>query len=483
MLTLFYQSIPLFKMIIFFAICYYLGFIVGPIVNFVLHKLQMFLLDKFFRLLPLAPGELNFLWTADHERYNLVTFLIFENFEPEKIKKIIIEKAIKNFRKLRSKLVFKFWEWYWEEVSETEALNTIEIIKNDDNYCFLKQSDLLDYAYSEIINHFDLSKDFPFKFIIISNDKANIGSVLVVKFDHTFTDGLGFIGLITGIADNYSIDLFPQSTLKKKGILDYFMMLTTLPYYAFYSFYRNMVSLSSGKSPFKLTEGKRNSGMPSLQVSKLYDFNHYSKICKSLNITFNDLMMCIFASSCRKYCHAHKLDIPNFISAAIPISSRKVPKSLNDIHIGNDSTAVGCRLTLISDPKTEAKIIHNEFKSHVRNIPFITSTKYLTDIIMKFLPDYLSKLIIRTASSRIDFTISNVPGPRRSLFYAGGRVKELMAFTTPGFFSSFLGVFSYDGTFRCIATFDKALGIDADEFMNHIQKEIDLIRENIDVKY
>lgn len=481
-MKLIHQSVPLIKMIIYLLICYYLGIIIGSSLSFILHKFHMYLVDKLFKLEPLTPGDMNFIWSEDHERYNLVTFLIFEDFEPEKIKNLLIEKGIKNFRKLRSKVVFKFLEWYWEEGTIEEAIKRIEIIQGNDKFKFDSHDDLLALAYQEIGLRIDILNELPFKFTIIKNEKAKIKNILMIKFDHSFTDGLGFIGLMCALADNYSIDLFPRTTSKQTVLLDYVILFFMIPYYIVYNFYRNLITLSTGASPFKLSGNKQNTGQPQISISKNYDFNKASKICKSLKITFNDLMMSIISSSCRKFCLEHKLELPKNLSSAIPIGHRKLPKTLKDIRIVNDSTAVGCKIHLVSDPIKECHLIHDEFKGNVRNIPFIMLTKFLTDFVFKFFPDYLSKNIVRNASKSFDFTISNVPGPKNALYYAGGKIDEMMAFTSPGFFSSFIGVFSYNGTFRFLFCFDEILGINVNEFKNFIEREVEYVFANAEVK-
>jgi len=478
----FQQSIPLIKIIIYFYICYRLGMCLGTLISYFLHHLHMLLMDKIFQLEPLSPQDMNFIWSEENERYNLVTFLIFEQFDTQKIKNLILEKGIKNFRKLRSKVVYKFFEWYWEERKIDEALERIEIIENNDKYCFISHEDLIKFTQKEIENRFDLLNELPYKFVIINNEKAKLKNLLMIKFDHSLTDGLGYIGLICALADNYSLDLFPKTHTKNKAFIDYFILFIMIPYYVFYSFYRNLVILSTGKSPFKLNKNMQNSGRSNIEISKNFNFNTVSKICKSLNVTFNDLMMSIISSSCRKFCIEFKLEIPKEISAAIPIGHRRLPKNFKDIRIVNDSSAVGCKIDIIDDPIKDCLKIHKEFKEHVRNIPFITLTKFLTDIVFKFFPDYLTKLIIRNASRNFDFTISNVPGPKNALFYGEGKILELMAFTSPGYFSSFIGIFSYNGEFRYLFCFDEVLGINVKEFKKFIEKEIEYVFANVKVK-
>jgi len=477
-----HQSIPLIKGIIYLFICFKLGFIFGTLISYILHKSQLFLLNKIFKIVPLSPQDMNFIWTEDYERYNLVTFLLFENFEPEKIKELLIERGIKNFAKLRSKIVFKFFEWYWEERPIEEAIERIEIIKNNDKYCFNSYDDITNFATTEIKQKFELLSELPFKILIIHNEKSNFKNLLMIKFDHSFTDGLGFIGLICALADNYSMDLFPKIHSKQKGFIDYIIVLLMIPYYVFYTFYRNFISLSTVNSLFKMNGKERNTGNVQLQITKDYDFNKISKICKSLNVTFNDMMMSILSSSIRKFCKENKLQIPNELSAAIPVGNRRLIKNITDVKITNDSTAVGCKITIVEDPIKDSHLIHKEFKKHVRNMPFIILTKFLTDFVFKYMPDYIGKLIVRNACRNFDFTISNVPGPKSPIYYANGKLNEFLAFTSPGFFSSFIGVFSYNGSFKFLFCFDEILNFKLDKFKNFIESEIENVLQNNDIK-
>jgi len=106
-MKIFQQLIPLIKILFYFFICHKFGYILGSIISYFLHHLHMIIMDKIFNLEPLSPQDLKFICNEEYERYNLFTLLIFEQFNTQKIKSLIIEKGIKNFRKLRSKVVFR----------------------------------------------------------------------------------------------------------------------------------------------------------------------------------------------------------------------------------------------------------------------------------------------------------------------------------------------------------------------------------------
>jgi NRPS condensation-like uncharacterized protein len=476
-----FQSIPLFKMAIFFFIISKFGFIFGIILSLILHKFHMFLMEKFFKMIPLSPGDLTFVWMNDKDRYNVVLFLKFEEFNAEKIKNLLIERGLKNFQKLRSKLRFKFLEFYWEEVSVEEASKTIEIIKNNDNYCFNTNEDITNCSYGEIDNRIDIMNDFPYRFLIIENDKAKIKNTLLIKFDHSFSDGLGIIGLICGLADNYSLDLFPGFN-KKHSILGFIYTFLFLPYLIIYSFYRNLFHLSTKNSPFKI-DHKLRAGRSKFQMTELIDFVEISKICKSLNITFNDMIMSLISSASKKYIEENNLKLPKHFSCLVPVSSRKPAENIKDILITNDSTAIGCKIEIISDPIKECNKIKKEFSTHVRNPYFFLFTTLMVNCLNKFFPSYLMRYIIHSTSEGIDFTISNVPGPKSNLIYSGYKVTELIGYTSTGFLSSFLFVFSYNGSFRFVCCFDEALGLDADKYIKALTREVNFVRENSNIKF
>jgi len=313
--------------------------------------------------------------------------------------------------------------------------------------------------------------EIPFKFVIINNENAKFKNLLMIKYDHILSDGLGIKDLICALADNFSLDLFPRATSKKKSFLDYLILFILIPYYFFNYFYGNLFLLSYEKSPFKLNN-KINSGRSNIEITKNFNFNSASKICKSLNVTFNDLMMSIISSSYRKFCKEKNLEIPKNFSAAIPVGNRKLPENLNQIKIMNDSTAVGCNIDIINNPIYDCLKIHKNLKDIVRNIPFIMITKFFTDFNFKFFPSYLSKYIIRNAGRNLDFTISNVAGPKNALVYEGGKIIEILVFSSPGYFGSLILIYSYNGQFKFVIIFDEVVGIDIKLFKELIENEI-----------
>jgi hypothetical protein len=304
-----------------------------------------------------------------------------------------------------------------------------------------------------------------------------IKNMIMIKFDHSLTDGLGFIGMITALSDNYDIKLFPASITKNPLTLKTILWsLLISPWLMVYPAWRHKAYLLSGETPFK--SNKENLGIPRTTLSELYDFDLYSKIGKQLGITFNDLMMTVFSAALKKYCTNHFHRIPKMVATMTPIGNRSIPKNIEDIEITNNSSGIGCELILIDDPIKESHIISKEFSYHARNIPLAKSVKIMMDFMYLYLPFYLSKYLVKDTGKNFDFTISNVPGPRNNLYYSGCKIIDMIPFITPGVTSSFIGIITYSGKFRFSICFDSVLGTDPELVLKYVAEEFLLLKNS-----
>ncbi len=65
------------------------------------------------------------------EKITIVSLLIFSDFSIEGLKNLMINKAIKQIPKLRKKLEYKFFNYYWADVTIEEAIKRIKVIDLD----------------------------------------------------------------------------------------------------------------------------------------------------------------------------------------------------------------------------------------------------------------------------------------------------------------------------------------------------------------
>jgi hypothetical protein len=372
----------------------------------------------FFKLEQLTSPDYTFLWTPHEETFNMMAIHRFEGLNTDSMKQLIIEKGIKKFKKLRSKVVYRFFNWWWEEQDTVEEVIKEVFSESIRRPVFKTREEVIQYGVNELRVRFDLSKQIPYRVIFVQNEESapEYRHLVIFKYDHILTDGLGITGLTLGISDNYSLDLFPPARSKTISIYQHLIGIIKLPYYGLYNSYRNLC-LSSGDTSFKLR--KPLSGEPVTITSPAIEFSIYNNIRNHLGITFNDLMLVVFSSTIKKYCTKYQSTVPEKVITMIPVGSRPLPKDAADIKINNDSTGIACELYLHDDPITEAKAISEHFKNHVRNIPMANSNKLFLGLMASYFPVYLSKHIFRTSSKNFDTTYTNLPGPRQPVYYDG----------------------------------------------------------------
>ncbi len=152
-----------------------------------------------------------------------------------------------------------------------------------------------------------------------------------------------------------------------------------------------------------------------------------------------------------------------------------LPKNLDEVKITNNSTGTIASIPLIDDVVTNCKTISTNLAKTLRNVYFARASKWVVDKMYHHLPFYLSRYIILDVYKSLDLTISNVPGPKEHLIYAGCKVLDLTPMFTTGFVHTFLGVISYGNSFKFIMAYDKTMKLDPCEFIKYVQTEMDAL--------
>jgi hypothetical protein len=485
LVTLFLQTIPFFKTLLWVYILYKFGIIKGILSIVIFIYAYNFFMQKILNLSPLTAGDLLFMWSKEDDNYTLLAIQVLDSLKIEEIKQIIIEKGIKRFRRMRSRLHYKWFDWWWREIPLEEVLspqfNPIQIIENKKNIKFDSKEDIIKLNYELVNDKIDIMSGLPYRIIMIRNPNDKLGNIIIYKMDHSFSDGLGFMGLITTMADNYDSSLFPASFQKRFGIIDILLIIVSLPWLLVYPFYRNFISLKSGKTPFKLSKNVKKSNRPKTAVSNTYDFHLYTKINKELKITFNDLVMSAYSAAIKKYCKDHLSQcggkMPSKIITITPIANRNFPRVPEELTIENNSSAVACDMKLIDDPYYECHVISKEFIKNVRNVPLVKMIKFLSDTTYERSPYYCARWISVESTQNFDVTFSNVPGPKHSLYYAGCKVLEMSFFSTPGLTNAFITIYTYAGHFRTSLILDESLEVDQEVLLSYLDKELSYLKE------
>ena len=268
------------------------GFLKSILIYIILNYLYEISICKMFNIEALASQEYMFAPLPVDRMFTMTGWFELDSYEPEKIKHTIVEKAIKKFNRLRKKMIFFLGAYYWQEYPVEDVLDKVKIL--DIN---LETTDqILDYCQKHQQEPFDKYKDFPYEFHLLKHGKH--GCILFVKFDHIMADGIGMLGLLIAMADNYHIDLYPK--VNTISFLYRLFAYVLSPYYIIKNLFYNL-NLKHRKSPFRLGADLKRTGIKKAAMSKKFSFDVLNKIARQHGLTFNDLLTSVVSKVAKKY--------------------------------------------------------------------------------------------------------------------------------------------------------------------------------------
>jgi hypothetical protein len=448
------------------------GVFFGLVLIYLFSQILRVIIKIVFKLERVNNLDIYFAGRTKREKFNLMGVFFFEDFNVEKIRQLIIEKAITKMKKLRKKLVYKFFGYFWKEVPLEEAIKRIKIIEKHN---IKSDEDMMNYLQGEVNTHVDLMKDLAYEFQLIKYADDSGRGAMVIKLDHTFSDGLGAISVTLFMADNYDPELFPP-IMRNGGKLPWYQFIidcVTFPYYGILIFYQ-MLFAPCPDTPLRLT--KNSSGESNIILSKPFELKSFAQIRKNWKISFNDLIMCVIArvikrlSTLNKYSDIYQ-DLKN-IKCAMLVGRKTVPDCVENIKINNEVNLIYYKLPLVDNIKTEHKKVAQETSNYLKNPSFWTAAITLANILAEYLPLKIIRLILDTFMKNVDLIISNVPGPTSTLYFAGSRLDKFISISSNSRARAFLLISSYDQKFNLLLSVEKESGIDKKELMDLFEEEL-----------
>jgi len=297
-------------------------------------------------------------------------------------------------------------------------------------------------AQREINKNFDVDNNLPYKLSLYNNTKSKFGQFVILSFDHSFSDGLGIISLILGLADNYSEKLFPFN--KKYSWMHYLLNMILLPI-NLAKLIIITLKLNKQPAPMKIPFNHKKVGITKIATIVDKPFDEVSQVCKNLKITFNDLLITL-VSKVLNTIQSEVLKVPKNKSfvLSIPIGLRSYPKNLKDLTIENSSPAFIINLQTVDDVERECRSVSKVMNSTFKNLGMVEAMSFILLILTSFIPYKLMNYIFTKESRNCDFLLSNVPCTKEALYYNGNKCESLLPFISTGFFSSFFACLTYD---------------------------------------
>ena len=149
-------------------------------------------------------------------------------------------------------------------------------------------------------------------------------------------------------------------------------------------------------------------------------------LAKQTGSTLNDVVMAICGGALRRYLEGHNELPEESLVAAVPVSLREFGDASNTNQVAMMTCALGSD---IADPIERLQAVHEHAKGSKKQIGAIKDV-IPQDYVFFGAPVFVTAMaqltsrtdIVNRMPSPINVTISNVPGPRRNVYFAGSKV-------------------------------------------------------------
>jgi hypothetical protein len=452
---LFYKTIP------------YFGWLV---VIILLGSSYNHLIWKLYKLERLNHFDKFFVTKNKIKQCTVPLLLTFDDFNEEKMKYVLLNRLILKIRKYRCRLVYRFLDYYWQEMPFSLAAKKIE---ESEIFIVNSEEELKSVYEKEITRPIDIFNTLPWEAKMIKFRNSSKGALLF-KFDHVMSDGFGVIFSFCYIADNFSFDLFPRNAAKVDFPLGkYIKDIIELP-----KLMKERRELTKNVEHKLIKKDYYHTDEILAARSKIYNFPEWGQIAKSLKITFNDLVLTVIMAAFYEYYQREKITPPPYLSFAIPIGKKGLPKRVEDVPVKNSLAITEVHLPLIKNAGEEYTIISNLLRRSIRNEAKAAIRIGINYFFNDILPLFFTDWILGKAEYFMDSIVSNVPGPRHALIFDGMEMKRFIPIPNPGRLFSFLPVVSYNNTLEIIFTIDKIANCDPKKIIDLIDEKFNELRES-----
>jgi hypothetical protein len=398
---------------------------------------------------------------------NILVLFSLENFDADRLRSALI-KAINNIPKFRSKLVKKFFAYYWKAATLEEVYSRIRI----SDKIYKSEKEFIEYSKLEVNNFIDVTKEIPYYIELVKYADSDKGGMLF-KFDHVISDGLGIVLAICSMADNYDPHMFPRVMNKAKpakwllflqNIIDNILFFIYCPIILY-----KAIIVKRPITPFKNhTRPNRNNTI--VHISKEYMIDDYKEFRMNQSISFNDLYVSVISATLNKICKEGNFKNVNSFVSFIPIGKTDIPETINQLHIENTASGINTEIPAIHSITDQCKHVSKNILPQLRNSALANTIKNISLFINEFMPlDVINKLG-DDGFRNTDFNCTNVAGPTRELIIGGAKATSAYAISSAGRFKFYLPLVSYNKKFRFILSMNDCLDIDGEKVLLYIDE-------------
>ena len=449
------------KIFLVYKILSYFGIILGIPLTYIIFTTYHFLIKKLLNLEYLSFDK-SLIGYCSRDQYNINLIMVFKgNFNPDEIKKEIEERLINQIPKLHSRVVYKFFNYYWKEFPPNEAIKQIF-------FTSLKSKDEIENYLEKHLNfRINTLETFPFEIRIIEfNEKTDsISGAIHFKFDHILSDGLGLLSLCFCLCDDYSPEIYPK-ILRVKYTYSFIREILDTILFPLFSLYALFIVLTSSneRTEYKPMYNYHHYGISRFQMSKWYPLNSIKKLRAKYSVSFNTCVVGILLKA-----HKELLENIHFLNVIIPCGHTTLPLTVKDVKLKNLAQGFMMCLPCI-DNFNELTKLHKIINTHIFNTTITSIPIFAFRMMSEFLPAKILNFIGNNIIFKSDILISNIPGPESKLKVCGCEMIDCYPVVSPGRMKAFFTISSFNGYFRYIAAFDKSVKYNLKDLMFVINK-------------
>lgn len=190
--------------------------------------------------------------------------------------------------------------------------------------------------------------------------------------------------------------------------------------------------------------------------------------------TVNDVLLSAVTGALRRYIDAHRQHTAGLnVRAIVPVNLR--PPDDPDL-FGNRFGLVFLSLPVgVKDPIKRLMILHRRMEE-IKNSPEAVVALNILNVI-GLSPIQIERLIIAIFGMKGTAVMTNVPGPRQPLYFAGGKIEQLMFWVpTPGNLGLGVSIISYAGQVMLGVATDAGLIPEPQDLIDAFQDELEALK-------
>jgi hypothetical protein len=468
------------RVTIIFLSVIYTGIIKGVFISFCIFKSYALFMYYMFNLKKLTGIDKIFLSRKHKHRYQVIATMTLNNFDITTTFNYVKSQYIDKYSKFKQILVKKLYEYWWRPLSPAEesAMNTSPPIKVHTR--IHNHKELIAYIQKEVNTYIDVFTTVPYEFTLIPyGNVADNKGIVMLKYDHTLTDGLGIVAATCASASNYNVNIFPRLMRNIKDDKWYMNILSWLmyPYYVVRSalFMLQFFPYDSPFIPKNVTSVTKLA-----ETEKTYYLKDFENFRKQKQLSFNELMMGVLSLAIYKMIYENKQHkYKGFeykgkqIRIMFPFGRKKLPEKAEMVNLENLANALFVKVPLISELndtnfKAIQRIIKEMFSQQIK-YSYHKTAFALGEIGTYPLVNWCTQFVCK----RLDMAFTNVPGPTVKISYGKSECEEMKCYISAGYGFSFVPLLSYDGKFSFSFSADEGCEVDPKEFIMYIDEAME----------